>query len=184
MTIATLLRAAALMPLMLFLAGCATLSQDQCQSGDWGEIGYVDGSYGRARTQLAKHRDACAKYGTYPDAVAYDAGRRRGLRSYCTPQSGLAEGRAGHAYQGVCSGPDERAFLAEYRYGKAIHDAEQALEETERAIARAEKQLASDKTSADERNALREELKRLDDRHRAQSRELRRLQRPHAPQRY
>ncbi len=29
-----------------FLAGCATLSKSQCETGDWQQIGFMDGGVG------------------------------------------------------------------------------------------------------------------------------------------
>lgn len=161
---------------LLALPGCATLSQDQCLSGDWREIGYQDGAHGRPHAQLAKHRQACGEYGVRPNVAAWEAGRRRGLRSYCTPHQGFIEGRQGRAYQGVCHGANEHAFLQQYRYGKAIHEAEEALEDTRREISSAESKLEANDTTAEQREALRDELGVLRDQLQHQRNHLLRLQ--------
>lgn len=53
---------------LALLSGCATLSEGDCATGDWREIGRNDGLHGLRRSQLAKHQDACAKFGVQPDA--------------------------------------------------------------------------------------------------------------------
>lgn len=100
---------------------------------------------------------------------AYDAGRSSGLRAYCTPDKGFLEGREGRTYRAVCSPPAERAFLDAYRDGKIIHAAREAVKDADRDIARNEKLIKDDDTSAYERSRLRRELRKLrQDRNRLQ----------------
>src|SRR3546814_4977941 len=67
--------------LALLQAGCATMNQDECLSGDWGLVGYQDGTNGYPLSYMDKHAKACAAYGVRPDAATYMAARERGLRS-------------------------------------------------------------------------------------------------------
>src|SRR3546814_10469398 len=79
--------------LALLQAGCATMNQDECLSGDWGLVGYQDGTNGYPLSYMDKHAKACAAYGVRPDAATYMAARERGLFEYCTPPRGFREGR-------------------------------------------------------------------------------------------
>ena len=49
------------MALFAALAGCATLSETECRTGDWGQIGYNDGSVGNKRDIIGEHDKACAR---------------------------------------------------------------------------------------------------------------------------
>src|SRR3546814_10687305 len=79
--------------LALLQAGCATMNQDECLSGDWELVGYQDGTNGYPPSCMDKHAKACAAYGVRPDAATYMAARERGLFAYCTPPRGFREGR-------------------------------------------------------------------------------------------
>ncbi|MDE0363700.1 MAG: DUF2799 domain-containing protein [Rhodospirillaceae bacterium] len=103
--------------------GCATMSESECINADWREVGRNDGLEGKRQTQLARHYDACIKYGITPDQDEYTAGREAGLTVYCTQDSGYWEGRNGAGYQRVCPASSEPAFLAGYRAGQSVYDA-------------------------------------------------------------
>lgn len=103
--------------------GCATMSESECINADWREVGRNDGLEGKRQTQLARHYDACVKYGITPDRDEYTSGREAGLAVYCTQDSGYWEGRNGAGYQRVCSASSEPAFLAGYRAGQSVYDA-------------------------------------------------------------
>lgn len=90
------------------LAACEpadTVSPEQCQGGDWTSIGFADGKAGRSEGYLSRHQEACAKVGITPSAAAWLAGRKSGLREYCTPQSAYQVGRKGSELSKVCVGP-------------------------------------------------------------------------------
>ena len=103
--------------------GCATMSESECINADWREVGRNDGLEGKRQEQLARHYDACVKYGITPDRDHYMEGREAGLIVYCTQDSGYWEGRNGAGYQRVCPASSESAFLAGYRAGQAVFDA-------------------------------------------------------------
>ncbi len=114
---------------LLALGSCATMSEDQCLAGAWGEQGYSDGYAGLSESRLEAHAEACAKYGVVPDSRAYFSAREDGLRGYCVPERGFAEAVRGNSYAGVCRGPMEGAFLAAFSDGQEIYQAEQAVSE-------------------------------------------------------
>ena len=113
------------------LGSCATMNEDQCMAGDWGAQGYGDGGDGLPMSRLDDHAQACAKFGVTPNFDAYGAARNDGLRSYCTPQRGFAEGREGDSYHGVCSPADEADFLPAYRDGQLVNAAQAAIDTAE-----------------------------------------------------
>ncbi|WP_339931425.1 DUF2799 domain-containing protein [uncultured Brevundimonas sp.] len=112
---------------VLMLGSCATMSEDQCLAGDWGNQGYADGRSGQPVSRLESHTEACAKYGVVPDAPSYYSAREDGLREYCTPARGFQVGREGSGYADVCPPQLEADFLPAYRDGQIVYAAEQAL---------------------------------------------------------
>lgn len=122
-----LLIAAAGLGLTLGLSSCATISEDQCLAGAWGEVGLKDGRAGYREDRLSSHAEACAKVGVVPDAAIYYAAREQGLRSYCLPANGFSVGRNGSSYEGVCPTSVEGPFLSAYRDGQVLGSAERAV---------------------------------------------------------
>jgi hypothetical protein len=159
------------------LSGCATLSEGECRTADWHQIGRQDGGHGFTRARLHKHREACSEYGVQPQPDRYYDGREIGLQQYCTPRKGYDEGRAGHSYRDVCPAETERAFLAGHRKGEAIHEVESDISDVESEIDRKERRLDHDNTSRRERRVLRRELRDLYYRLRYLNDELVRLER-------
>ena len=135
------------------LAGCTTMSKDQCLAGAWGEKGYADGAAGYPINRLDDHAKACAKYQVTPNPAAYGSAREDGLRSYCTFEKGWGEGRAGNTYYGVCRPEEEAAFLPAYHDGLRLHEVEDAVETAEGALSSAEARIEDreDKLDAKQR---------------------------------
>ena len=121
-------RSAPVFLVALLLAGCASLSEQECRNGDWHSVGYRDGQSGRPLARLDEHRKACVQYNIAPREQAYREGRERGLNFYCTPANGLAVGRRGENYAGVCAERAEPAFLNSYEIGRDLYEARQRLE--------------------------------------------------------
>jgi hypothetical protein len=158
-------------------SGCATLSEGECKTADWQEIGRKDGSKGYTRARLHKHYEACAEYKVEPQADRYYAGRDAGLKQYCTPRKGFDEGREGNRYRGVCPPDLERGFLAAFSKGEMIHEIDTNIESVERDISRKEQLLSDDDTSSKERLEINRELRELYDKLRELNRDLFRLER-------
>lgn len=131
MLIRTLIPVAVAGAATLALGSCATMSEDQCRAGAWGERGYRDGLEGLAQTRLNDHAEACAKYGVAPDTEVYMSAREDGLRSYCTPSGGFQAGQLGRSYAGVCSAQVEAEFLPAFEDGRRVHAVEQAVSAAE-----------------------------------------------------
>ena len=135
------MRTASSVIVVLLAAGCASLDKDECLSADWYTVGLEDGARGRAIERLGDHRRACAKHNVTPNAERYLAGRNDGLKSFCTPERGFSEGRAGHAYAAGCPEPLAGSFLASYQRGRELHDLHRQLDSVQGEIARTKKAL-------------------------------------------
>ncbi|HSH28018.1 MAG TPA: DUF2799 domain-containing protein [Wenzhouxiangella sp.] len=166
---------------VLLLPGCATLSEGECLTADWYQIGQQDGRHGFKRARLHKHQKACAEHGVRPDENAYYAGRLAGLESYCTPSSGFRRGRDGDKYTGVCPPEWEPAFLSEFRKGEELYGLDQEIKRVERDIASKETLLDEDDTSDELADRLRRELRDLHRELRHLSRELITLEQRYLP---
>lgn len=163
--------------LITVLAGCATLSEGECKTADWHEIGRQDGANGFTRARLQKHYEACSEYNVQPQSDRYFAGREIGLERYCTPRKGFDEGREGNHYRDVCPAELERAFLTAFRKGEIIHEVDADIKVVEKDISRKEQQLNDDDTSSEERLNLSRDLRDLYSQLRDLNRDLFRLER-------
>lgn len=122
--------------LLLLMAGCATLSEEDCIAGDWRGIGQNDGARGRAADFIGNHTKACADLGVIPDVAAWQAGRTEGLKQYCTPANAYLVGRQGQRLSPVCPIADQAALsvpndrgLRYYEIGRDIDRLERQLYE-------------------------------------------------------
>lgn len=118
----------------LLLGACASLSEQDCLRGDWQQVGFRDGQTGRPASRIEAHREACREFGIEPQEPAYRAGRERGLNFYCTPANGMAAGRRGESYAGVCPAWAERGFLRSFEAGREVHFARERLDRIEQEL--------------------------------------------------
>jgi hypothetical protein len=158
------------------LGGCATLSETECRSSDWYDIGFRDGRNGEPQDRISRHAGACADHGVAPDRARYLEGHEAGLTHYCTQHNGLRAGESGSTYQGVCSLGEEDAFLSGYQVGHALYRARSRLSAIDHEIQGLDKSIADEETEKKElatliyrrvqlegeRGATREELRRLE----------------------
>lgn len=88
------------------LSGCATtpsLSPEQCQAGNWQQIGYADGMVGRSGAYFTKHLENCTPIpGSAPNRMLWEQGRQEGLKEFCTELNAYKLGREGYGWQPVC----------------------------------------------------------------------------------
>lgn len=96
----------------LALTGCATLSKEECLSGNWEEIGFRDGTNGKTSAFLQSHAKACEKTGVRPVQSLWEQGRQRGLPAYCVPSKAYSEGRSGRSLSAVCPAAELPALQA------------------------------------------------------------------------
>ena len=90
----------------LTLSGCATtpkISTEQCQQGNWTDIGQRDGMVGRSGAYFGQYTAACPNLTPVsPARQQWEAGRQKGLKSYCTELTAYKLGREGYDWQPVC----------------------------------------------------------------------------------
>ena len=63
------------------IAGCSTMSADECVTADWRTIGYEDGAAGREVSAISRHRKACAKHGVTAILMRTNRGTAKGCAS-------------------------------------------------------------------------------------------------------
>ncbi len=112
---------ATLLAVLLLLAGCATMNEDECRSADWYSVGFEDGAHGRPTSYIGNHREACAEYGISPRADSYRDGWNQGIRNYCTPRNGYQEGMYGRSRGAECPADLAYEFNDAYQYGQHIY---------------------------------------------------------------
>jgi hypothetical protein len=64
--------------------------------------GTIDGSMGRGQYDITNRNIPCAQAGLPLKLRAYEQGRLKGLRTYCTRDNGMMIARQGHAMPEVC----------------------------------------------------------------------------------
>jgi hypothetical protein len=107
----------AIMAMLIMVAGCASVSKEDCLLTDWYEIGRLDGRQGKARTAFQGRAKACLEHGINADRQAYYKGHDLGMQYYCTEQKGFELGQQGLAYRSVCPLQLEGNFRAGYDKG-------------------------------------------------------------------
>lgn len=146
---------------LALLAGCETMTEDQCRKADWFERGRTDGGRGEPESQLDAHRRACAKAGVTPDERRWRQGWADGARSFCVPAAAWRHGLDNRSYHGSCRDFDEAIWLRWYRAGKDAHATRSERDAKRREIEKAEEQLKKAEKEED-RKALREKIRQLD----------------------
>ena len=114
-----------IMTILLLVAGCASVSKEDCLLTDWYEIGRMDGRQGKPRTVFQGRAKACLEHGINADRQAYYNGHDQGLKYYCTQQKGFELGQKGLPYNSVCPLQLESDFRAGYDKGMQFFCSEQ-----------------------------------------------------------
>jgi hypothetical protein len=104
------------------LAGCSSMSANQCLATDWRTVGYEDGVAGYSGDRVGQYRKACTKHGISPDLNAYQGGRDQGLREFCKPLNGFRVGAHGRGYNGACPAELDGPFLEAYESGRELYN--------------------------------------------------------------
>ena len=146
---------------VVLLAGCAAMSEKECQTADWRDQGMKDALNGYDRARLVDVREACAKAGVLPSEALYFDGWNRGIRQFCTPDNGARWGRQGRTYSGSCPAELGTGFSDRYREGRLVWAAEQTLQRLQGE--QQDRQRALEKAKDDTSRAqLRDQLRSLD----------------------
>jgi hypothetical protein len=138
--------------LMLSVGGCASLSQSECISADWYDLGVHNALEGQKRNYVAKHFKACSEYQITPDLVEYKLGWMEGVQKFCTAQSAWYYGLTRHQYQNTCSINEEKQFLPAYRLAKKVLAKRSEINEHRSDLRRLNRYLYSDNLSDEQRS--------------------------------
>lgn len=151
-----------LVALLLTLAGCASMSEDECRTANWSDIGMRDGQNGAPRATFGSHVKACREIGVIADQQSYMRAWDRGIVSFCTPQNGLEMGRRGRSYaNGTCPAELEPGFRFRYERGYDVYRAQQEIDRVNFQLR--DKQHKLDETRDDGvRRTLRQQMRDLD----------------------
>ncbi len=90
------------MVLIALLSGCSSISQQQCDRGDWFDIGF---DHGRDGYSLSRGKDIiyeCLEYSIRPNLADYQRGHKEGLKDYCQSENAFQLGLRGERYNGIC----------------------------------------------------------------------------------
>ena len=152
----------------VLLPACASISESECQAGNWADLGYRDGVNGKARDRLADYVQTCGEYGTGVDRPAYLSSYEVGLTHYCTYDKGYERGKDGNSYNTVCQGPMATDFRAGYDDGYAEYELRQQyrkyesdITDTQDELQDVKDRLADPETTAEEKARLAKKKKRL-----------------------
>ena len=103
------------------LAGCNSMSAQECLSTDWRTVGYEDGVNGYSGDRIGRYRNACSEHGVTPNLADYQAGRDQGLNEFCKPANGFRVGARGNGYSGVCPADLDGSFVDAYQSGRQLY---------------------------------------------------------------
>ena len=140
------------MLLMVLLGGCASLSQSECISADWYDLGVHNALEGQKSDYVAEHFKACSEYQITPDLVEYKLGWMKGIQKFCTAQSAWRFGLTRHQYQNTCSITEEQQFIPAYRLAKKILAKRSEINEHSSDLRRLYRHLYSDNLSDEQRS--------------------------------
>jgi hypothetical protein len=147
---------------VFILTGCATLSREDCERGDWQGVGLEDGRAGEPAGRYEEHVKACSEFGIRVDKRRYLEGRSQGLIDYCHIENAFQTGLNGHEYQHVCPASIDDLF---YRYNNAAYEVYRTrseLNSVEYQIRSKEDELQKKDLSDDKRRTIRSDIRDLD----------------------
>ncbi|WP_319588930.1 DUF2799 domain-containing protein [uncultured Desulfobulbus sp.] len=148
--------------MVALLPGCASLSREQCQRGDWYGIGMADGQAGEAASRKDQHVRACSEYGIQINDQQYFDGYDRGLEDYCRIDNAFESGLRGKRYQHVCSPAIDALFERCNRAAYEVYRIKGELDRLGDQIDSQEFRLRGTDLSDDYRHQLRCDLRELD----------------------
>ncbi|MFB2862358.1 DUF2799 domain-containing protein [Aeromonas sp. MdU4] len=171
-----------LLTLPLLLAGCSSLSEDECRTMSWYNLGYQDGEQGKTRDQARDYVSTCGEYGLRVDEAEWKRGYDKGLELYCIPELAYGKGKAGQEYLGVC--PNDASFLKQYQRGyeeyklaTRLREIRDELDRTEREIDELERSIRNE-TNSEQRDYYRAKRNRAVRNYESLRREYDRLRYP------
>lgn len=122
------------------MAGCASMSPEECKTANWVEVGYSDATAGQASSRIQDHREACADSGVQVNFENYLAGFERGLPVYCTATSGFNKAASGYDYPSQCDRVKYPAVGEGFSAGAEVYRLTLSRQELERERERKKRQ--------------------------------------------
>lgn len=116
------------------LAGCASMSSEECTVSEWYAVGFSDGARGMPVSRFDRYREDCSAHGVAPDFESYRSGRSEGLREYCQPERAFELGSRGHSNPGVCPANLRDGFADAFQAGRHLHELRTSLHRVERRL--------------------------------------------------
>lgn len=109
----------------LVLAGCSSISRNDCVQTNWYKVGYDGALQGKQASSVKQPWElSCTKnHGIKINGAEFNKGYSAGLDELCTEPGGMRLGRSGGTYERVCSKKTEPDFLKNYQLGKIEHTA-------------------------------------------------------------
>ena len=152
-----------LLAVLVLLAGCESMSKQECKVADWQRVGFNDGASGQSERRLAAYAEDCGEAGVTPDAQAYRRGWDGGILRFCTAANGWREGVQGHSGKGaVCQAqPGFEPFTRYLDAGLQVYRTSEQMRQNDYETARLQKRLEAGGTD-DEKKRIREALRDLD----------------------
>ena len=123
-----------LLSILLILTSCSQLEKKDCSQIDWYELGKKDGVKGRRSTMFIQHSLKCSEL---PKSSQYKAGRKEGLKSFCTLEGGVDYGLSGALYIGQCSDFGNNAiatFKSGLKKGREIYRQNELISELDQRL--------------------------------------------------
>ncbi|GAM75993.1 ATPase [Vibrio ishigakensis] len=139
------------------MAGCASMSPEECKAANWHQVGYQDGQQGENPQIINDYTQDCAEAKVVVDRIEWTKGFHEGTKVYCDPSNGYQVGVEGREYYGVCENPK---FLKNYQMGKQEYQRQQRLNNLNAQIASLDDQISHEK-DAKKAKQLREQRKDL-----------------------
>ena len=102
---------------LLVLAGCATMNEQECRVADWYAIGYQHGANGQGTQSFSEYQSDCADHSIRADFQAFKEGHRSGLSDFCVFERGKGLGLRGASYNANCPAARYPDFKAGYDMG-------------------------------------------------------------------
>ena len=116
------------------LAGCATMSPEECLQANWEEIGYNDAIEGHPVSRSQAHREACAETGVSVAFELYRHGYSLGLPYYCTRETGFESADHGGEYAAQCASDHFPEYASGYNEGLDVFALKRELRELDERI--------------------------------------------------
>ena len=106
---------------LILLVGCSINVKKKCGEANWLAVGEYDGRAGNDRAVVKTYQKECHDVGVDVDTVKYLRGYERGIRMFCTYETGYELGLEGKRVKVKCPKEFEKGFYRGYNSGKQLY---------------------------------------------------------------